>query len=104
MEMRPPYNPVSESSSKSVKTADNSVVLAADDVGGAGTAVADADNADGGAVEAKEKIDTVDDDAEQPQKQTENGVIGLWNTIISTLVDDRLATLSSPTLPTWLQH
>ena len=80
------------------------VVLAAHHVGRARVTTANTDDGDRGAVEAKEKIDTVDDDAEQPQKQTENGVIGLWNTIISTLFDDRLATLSSPTLPTWLQH
>lgn len=43
------------------------VVLAADRVGGAGVAASDADNADGGAVEADGDVEVLEDDTEQAQ-------------------------------------
>ncbi len=59
------------------ETTHNAVVLAANYVRRAG-ATADADDSDGGAVEPEEKVDAVDDDAEQPEEVRGSRGAGLW--------------------------
>ena len=49
------------------------VVLAADRVGGARAAGADADDGDGRAVEAEHHVETLDDDAEQTEEERARG-------------------------------
>ena len=53
------------------------VVLAADDVRAARVAGADADDGDGRAVEADERVDALEDDAEQAEEERRSRVAGL---------------------------
>ena len=54
------------------------VVLAANGLGAARVAGADADDGDRRAVEADEDVDALDDDAEQAEEERRSGAAGLW--------------------------
>ena len=55
------------------------VVLAAHGGGGAGVAASDADDGDGGAREADEDVQVLEDDAEQAEDRSRARVAGLYD-------------------------
>lgn len=81
MEMRPPWTkivtPQFIRSQKTERRTYDVVVLTADDVRAARVATAEADDGNGGAVQTKERVDAVDDNAEKAKDQAKYGVTGL---------------------------
>ena len=83
------------------------VVLAADGLGRALVAGADADDGDRGAVEPDKRVDALEDDAEQAEQERHGGVAGLQEQTRGTSArspETKTEAREGRTLWTWSQH